>query len=188
VPDIRAAIDWYGEVFGFHCIMGPRVMEPAAAATAEIGSILGPRFRRAHQAHLLTAAGVGLELFQFLDPPVEPAGEEIEFWRQGIWHLCFTDRDITGAVARIVANGGRQVCPVTAFVPGRPWQLVYCRDPWGTTLEIMTHSYAEVFSSWPQPGATAPTTWAAPDAVGAPDPAGPPPAVAIVPTVPDAPA
>jgi predicted enzyme related to lactoylglutathione lyase len=35
VPDIRAAIAWYGDVFGFRCIMGPRVMRAAAAATAE---------------------------------------------------------------------------------------------------------------------------------------------------------
>jgi catechol 2,3-dioxygenase-like lactoylglutathione lyase family enzyme len=167
VPDIQAAIDWYGEAFGFHCIMGPRVMEPQAAATAETAQILGPRFRKAYQAHLLSASGVGLELFQFVDPQVQPSGDAIEYWRQGLWHLCFTDRDIHGAVQRVVALGGQQVCPVTSFVPGRPWQLVYCRDPWGTTLELMSHSYAEVFSNWPQPGTTVAPIWATADAVGA---------------------
>jgi catechol 2,3-dioxygenase-like lactoylglutathione lyase family enzyme len=166
VPDIDAAIDWYGDAFGFHCIMGPRVLDPGAAATAETGHILGPRFRRAYQAHLLTASGIGIELFQFVDPPVTPAAAEIEFWRQGLWHLCLTDRDIASAVRRIVGLGGAQVSPVTAFVPGRPYELVYCRDPWGTVIEIMTHSYAEVFSAWPQPGATQPTEWLHDRAVG----------------------
>jgi hypothetical protein len=55
---------------------------------------------------------------------------------------------------RIVANGGRQRVPVFTFVPGRPFKLVYCEDPWGNVLEIMSHSYAEVFANWPQPGMT----------------------------------
>jgi hypothetical protein len=25
-------------------------------------------------------------------------------------------------------------------------------DPWGNLLELMSHSYAEVFGNWPQPG------------------------------------
>ena len=41
VPDIRAAVRWYSDVFGFRCIMGPRVLRARAAATAETGSILG---------------------------------------------------------------------------------------------------------------------------------------------------
>jgi hypothetical protein len=40
------------------------------------------------------------------------------------------------------------------FVPGRPWRLCYCEDPWGTVIEIMSASYAEMFSNWPQPGMT----------------------------------
>ena len=27
------------------------------------------------------------------------------------------------------------------------------RDPWWTTIEIVSHSYAEMFANWPQPGA-----------------------------------
>ena len=35
VPDIHAAIDWYGKVFGFRRIMGPRRLEPKLSDTAE---------------------------------------------------------------------------------------------------------------------------------------------------------
>lgn len=166
VPDIVSAIGWYGDVFGFRCIMGPRVLRFDSAATAETGQILGPRFREAWQAHLVTANGVGLELFQFIDPPMQPAAAEIEYWRPGIWHLCLTEHDVQGATDRIVAAGGTQVSPVAEFVPGLPYELVYCRDPWGTTLEIMSHPYAEVFANWPQPGMTTTTEWATDDAVG----------------------
>lgn len=154
VPDIFAAIDWYVALFGFSHIMGPRLLEAGSAATHETPSIFGPRFRRAYQAHLLTANGVGLELFQFVEPAVEMPDETMPYWRCGVFHLCVTDPDVEGMATRIVANGGRQRVPVFAFVPGRPFKLVYCEDPWGNVLEIMSHSYAEVFANWPQPGMT----------------------------------
>jgi catechol 2,3-dioxygenase-like lactoylglutathione lyase family enzyme len=159
VPDIRAAIEWYGDVFGFRCIMGPRVLRANAAATAETASILGPSFRTAYQAHLMTAGGVGLELFQFVEPTVLPAQDGLGWERRGPWHLCFTHPDVEGQLKRVVEAGGEQVCPVSYFVPGRPWALVYVKDPWGTVLELMSHSYAEVFGNWPQPGMTQRTEW-----------------------------
>ena len=67
--------------------------------------------------------------------------------------------------ARIEAAGGRRRIEPVAFVPGRPWQLVYCEDPWGNVIEIISHSYAEIFANWPQPGMTqAPTFVARPGA------------------------
>jgi catechol 2,3-dioxygenase-like lactoylglutathione lyase family enzyme len=155
VPDVFGAIDWYGAVFGFRCIMGPRVLE---VDHREAATSLGPHFRRAWQAHLLCGNGVGIELFQFIDPPVQPrnADSQIDFTRRGPWHLCLTYPDVAQAIARITDEGGTMLSEPTAFVPGRPWILAYCSDPWGTVLEIMSHSYAEVFSNWPQPGQTEP--------------------------------
>jgi hypothetical protein len=83
VPDIFGAIGWYGAVFGFNCIMGPRLLQAEAAGNLETGHIFGPRFRRAYQAHLLTANGVGLELFQFVDPPVASPEERMVYERPG---------------------------------------------------------------------------------------------------------
>jgi predicted enzyme related to lactoylglutathione lyase len=159
VPDIRAAIPWYEAVFGFRCIMGPRVLRGDAAATAETKTIFGPDFRVAYQAHLLTASGVGIELFQFVDPPELPRTRVIDHLTPGPWHLCLTEPDVTAGAARIVDAGGSQLAPVSDFVPGRPWQLVYCADPWGTVIELMSHSYAEVFANWPQPGMHEETEW-----------------------------
>jgi catechol 2,3-dioxygenase-like lactoylglutathione lyase family enzyme len=159
VPDIHAAIDWYQAVFGFRCIMGPRRLRANSAATAETRSVLGPEFVEALQAHLLTANGVGLELFQFIDPPVEGEERGLGYQRRGPWHVCFTHPDLEAGVAQLIEKGGVQTSPISNFVPGRPWQLVYCRDPWGTVIELMSHSYAEVFSNWPQPGMTQETEW-----------------------------
>lgn len=152
VPDIFGAIDWYSRVFGFRLIMGPR--EISGGGHGEAASALGPSFASAWQAHLLTANGVGLELFEFKEPAVQDQEGELAFWRRGIWHICFSSDDVATLATEIVAAGGRKRNEPAHFVPGKPWQLVYCEDPWGTVIELMSHSYAEVFSNWPQPGAT----------------------------------
>jgi catechol 2,3-dioxygenase-like lactoylglutathione lyase family enzyme len=154
VPDIFAAIAWYCDVLGFTPIMGPRLLEPSSAATHETASIFGPRFGHAYQAHLLTANGVGLELFQFVEPSVAEREPEFSYWRRGPFHLCFTHPDVAAVVERICDSGGRRRTPNLAFVPGRPWRLAYCEDPWGTVIELISHSYAEIFGNWPQPGMT----------------------------------
>lgn len=152
VPDIEAAIAWYGRVFGFRLIMGPHRLSPAAAATAETGHVLGPRFREARQAHLVTANGVGLELFQFIDPTTEAQADNMEYWKQGYWHICFTDPDIEALAERIVAEGGRKRTDVQAFIPGTDRKLCYCEDPFGNVIELFSHSYEQTFANWPLPG------------------------------------
>ncbi len=153
VPDVYAAIDWYGDVFGCTHIMGPRLLQADTKATAETGSVFGPKFRRMLQAHLLTGNGVGLELFEPLDPRPEPPVQGISYQRAGPWHIAITHPDVDGMVARIVDKGGRKHTDPHVFTPGRPWRLAYTRDPWWMTIEILSHSYAEMFANWPQPGA-----------------------------------
>jgi hypothetical protein len=62
VPDIDRAIDWYGAVLGFQLIYR-RTLEHRPAVP-EVREIFGPRLGRAHQAHMLGANGVGLEIRQ----------------------------------------------------------------------------------------------------------------------------
>lgn len=159
VPDIHAAIDWYNTVFGFRCIMGPRVLD--AGGHTEAAGVFGHRFRRGWQAHLLSSNSVGIELFQFIDPPTcgpRPADEPVPWRDRGLWHLCITHPDVAAMVDYIVEHGGTLLTAPYHFVPGRPWTLAYTTDPWGTVVEVMSHSYAEAFSNWPQPGQLTPPT------------------------------
>ncbi|OBH02359.1 VOC family protein [Mycobacterium sp. E3247] len=161
VPDIHAAIGWYGTVLGFRCIMGPRVLK--TAEHAEAAGVFGRRFHEAWQAHLLSGNSVGIELFQFIDPPTggpRPTGEEVPWVERGLWHLCITHPDVAAMADHIVDHGGKLLAAPYHFVPGRPWVLAYTADPWGTVIEIMSHSYAEAFSNWPQPGQLTPPTLA----------------------------
>jgi catechol 2,3-dioxygenase-like lactoylglutathione lyase family enzyme len=156
VPDIDRAIDWYGSVMGFRLIF--RRLIEYQPHIPEVREIFGPQFTRAHQAHLLSANGVGLELFQFLDPPVVPPPDNFHYWQTGVFHLCITDPDLDALVARIVGGGGRRRTRIFTFLPGRPYRLVYCEDPFGNVIEAFSHSYAETFSNMPgwNPGAAAP--------------------------------
>jgi catechol 2,3-dioxygenase-like lactoylglutathione lyase family enzyme len=147
VPDIERAIAWYGSVMGFRLIF--RRMLEYRPEVPEVREVFGDRFRRADQAHLLSANGVGLELFQFLDPPVTAPDDSFAYAETGIFHLCVTDPDIDGLVARIVAHGGRQRTKVWEFLSDRPYRLAYCEDPFGNIIEAFSHSYAEVFGNMP---------------------------------------
>jgi catechol 2,3-dioxygenase-like lactoylglutathione lyase family enzyme len=147
VPDIDRAIQWYGVVLGFRLIFR-RLLEHRPDVP-EVREIFGERFVRAHRAHLLSANGVGLELFQFVDPPVSANEDNFRYWQRGIFHLCVTDPDLEALVARIVANGGKQRTRIWQFLPGRPCKLVYCEDPFGNILEAFSHSYAEAFANMP---------------------------------------
>jgi catechol 2,3-dioxygenase-like lactoylglutathione lyase family enzyme len=119
-PDIFGTIDWYCSVLDFELIMGPRVLDPSGAST-ETRQIYGNRFTKAYQAHLLADNGVGLELFQFVDPPVELSEPEMRYTRPGFFHICVTVADVAEAIERIVAAGGSKLSDAHAFVPGRPW-------------------------------------------------------------------
>ena len=147
VPDIDRAIDWYGQVMGFRLIFR-RILQ-VRPDVPEVSQIFGPSFKSAHQAHLVTANGIGLELFQFLDPPVTKPSDNFDFARAGIFHLCVTDPDVEGLVSRVVENGGRKRTGVWKFLEGRPYKLVYCEDPFGNVIEIFSHTYAEVFANMP---------------------------------------
>lgn len=145
VPDIDRAIDWYGAVLGFRLIYR-RTLEHRPGVP-EVREIFGPRFGRAHQAHMLGANGTGIELFQFIDPPVTTPADNFRYGETGIFHLCVTDPDLEGLVARVVAHGGRQRTKIWQFLEERPYRLVYCEDPFGNIVEALSHSYAETFAN-----------------------------------------
>jgi hypothetical protein len=74
----------------------------------EVHDVLGPEFRAMHQAHMVTANGFGIELFQLLDPPHERRERSLEYWKNGFFHICVTDPNIEELASRIASSGGRQ--------------------------------------------------------------------------------
>lgn len=149
VTDLDQAMDWYCGVLGFEPI------GPAAEVAADDGhagtvaaDVFGPRLGRFRQAHLASANGVAIELFEFLDPPTEPRRDNFDYWKTGIFHLCLLAPDIDELAARIAASGGRQrTSRVWEMWPGEPYRTCYCEDPFGNVIELYSHSHERTYAN-----------------------------------------
>ena len=151
VPDIHGAVAWYREVLGFRLLAAPSEVdrnEPIAA------DVFGPRFQRMWIAHLASANGCALELFQFIDPAPQPPADNFEYWRGGFFHICVVDPDIAGLARSIAQSGGRvrSSRPWEMFADRRPaghepYLTMYCEDPYGNIIELFSHSHEQVLSN-----------------------------------------
>jgi catechol 2,3-dioxygenase-like lactoylglutathione lyase family enzyme len=140
VGDLDRAVPWYRDVLGFTVLVEPGTHTLSSANGDRRKDVFGPRWREMRLAHLATPGGIGVELFQFVDPPAEAQADPFEYWRHGIFHLCVTVEDLEDALDRLRANGGIVRTEIHTVRPGT--RVVYCEDPWGTILELSSGSYA----------------------------------------------
>jgi catechol 2,3-dioxygenase-like lactoylglutathione lyase family enzyme len=149
VTDLDRAVRWYGDVLGLDPIGPPvEVRADRGHGGAVAADVFGARLGRFRQAHLASANGVALELFEFLEPPAERRRESFEYWKTGIFHVCFAVADIEQAAERISACGGRQrTSRVWRIFPGDPYRTCYCEDPFGNVIELYSHSHERTYSN-----------------------------------------
>lgn len=146
VPDLDSAVAWYRDVLGYYVLAGPlEVNEDQSPLGRAAAGIYGEGFTRFRFTHMASIDGGGLELFQFDHPSYEEPGD-FRFWRGGIYHLALTTPDVASLAERIAAHGGRQRSDVVTIDEERGFQIVYCEDPWGTTLELCSHLYPYTWS------------------------------------------
>lgn len=146
VPDLDAAIEFYGGVMGWYVIMPPtRVPEDNSAIGEMCRDVFGSGWGEFRIAHMATGDRVGVELFEFADC-VKPK-RNLDSRTIGLFHFCVQDPDLEGLVEKIVAAGGRQRMPVRKYYPGeKPYRMVYVEDPFGIVFEIYSHSYELTYS------------------------------------------
>jgi catechol 2,3-dioxygenase-like lactoylglutathione lyase family enzyme len=143
VADIKRAIQWYQEVLGFTLLMGPMEVrvEPGYPAIEE-RDVLGQHFNAMLLAHMVSVNGIGIEIFQLLDPPHEKREPSLEYWKSGFFHICVTDPHIEELAERIASSGGRQRSKVWRKDSAtEDYRFCYCEDPFGNIIEIYTHNY-----------------------------------------------
>jgi catechol 2,3-dioxygenase-like lactoylglutathione lyase family enzyme len=149
VPDIDAAVEWYGELFGFRLI-GPIAdvdQDEGGAFAGPVADIFGSELRRMRMAFLSSANACIIELFEFQDGPCAELDDHFDYRRRGISHLAITEPDVESAAARIVERGGVQRSKVWTLFEGMPYQACYCEDPWGTVIELLSHSHEQTFAN-----------------------------------------
>ena len=88
VGDINAAIGFYRDAFGCRALRAPFEVTGEAREGEEARNVLSSRpFKRMLLAHLVAPDGVGIELFQLIDPPYERRNSELEYWEER--HVSF---------------------------------------------------------------------------------------------------
>jgi len=147
VPDLDAAVAFYSGVMGFYVLMQPsEVTEDGSPIGQMCTDVFGPGWRRLRIAHLSTADGIGIELFEF-DGNHAP-DSNFEYRKHGTFHFAVQDPDLEGLLQKIVAAGGKQRMPVREYFPGeKPYRMVYVEDPFGIIFELYSHSYELTYSA-----------------------------------------
>jgi catechol 2,3-dioxygenase-like lactoylglutathione lyase family enzyme len=140
VTDLDAAVRWYADVLGLELIAPPAELQPDEGHGGAVAAdVFGRRFGRFRQAHLATANGVALELFEFAKPPA---------WTRGIFHVCLTTPAIDELAERIAASGGKmRTSRVWQIFPGEPYRTCYCEDPFGNLIELYSHSHERTYAN-----------------------------------------
>jgi catechol 2,3-dioxygenase-like lactoylglutathione lyase family enzyme len=147
VPDLDEAITWYENVLGFERIAGPYTMEAKEAEPDNMGQdLFGPNIRKKRNAHLSATNQVGIELFEFVDPKTEGSNTS-PVWNPGYFHICVVHKDVDELANKIVENGGERISRTWNTWPGKPYYLVYCKDPFGNMIEIYSHSTEQMYSN-----------------------------------------
>ncbi|KIX06833.1 uncharacterized protein Z518_04809 [Rhinocladiella mackenziei CBS 650.93] len=152
VPDIEAAIKWYTEILGFRKLRkSVRVQDRKVNPNANIFKIYGDRLHEAKVAYLSASNGVGIELFQFIDPPFKQQAD-FDYTRGGVFHVGLTVADPEEVCKRAVAAGakkiGQSVVPYRHL--GEDDVALYMQDPWGMVIELMSCSFEQFFANRPE--------------------------------------
>ena len=155
VTDIDAAMTWYHDVLGFTIIstVADIIVDNSTSMGRLLSQMYGPEMKHVKMGHMTAGNSVGLEFFQFVDPPAQRynittgASQQFEYARAGFFHICVTDPAPENLVRRIVETGGKQVSPVLNIFTNETYQAVYCLDPFGNLVEVMSASYERTLSN-----------------------------------------
>ena len=148
VTDLEKAIRWYSEVFGLRLIAGPVEMVADGSHYGQmVRDIFGAGFRKGRLVLLSGANGVAVELFEFDEPKSERRDQSFDYWKSGVFHICFVEPDIEAKVQEIAATGGRLRTRVWQLSPDKPYKLAFCEDPFGNIIELYSHSSEQIWSN-----------------------------------------
>lgn len=155
VTDIVLAMRWYRDVLGMTVLMEPAEISATVSDSGDehlshlVRNVFGPRLGKFLICHMSSSNGVGIELFQFLEPKAERREGEgnFEYWKNGVFHIAITELDVGGLAKKIASTGGTQRTEVMALASGSDKRICFCEDPFGNIIEIYSHSYEQFWAN-----------------------------------------
>jgi catechol 2,3-dioxygenase-like lactoylglutathione lyase family enzyme len=140
VTDLEKAIEFYTQTFGFKVLNKETIDTDGSSMSALIfKDIFKGRLKIVNAAWLNSGNGVGLEIFEFVDPKAERPTDCFENWKKHFTHICITDPNVDELCNKIELNGGIKHSEFWCPIKGKEYKLVYCKDPFGNFIEIFTH-------------------------------------------------
>jgi catechol 2,3-dioxygenase-like lactoylglutathione lyase family enzyme len=147
VPDLEEAVAWYEDALGLRCL--PQRVESSVRERPRLRTTLDEVYDEAcdqfRVAFLVDGDSVAVELFEFNDGEGWLPPDSWQYRRAGLSHLGFLVADVDDAAARIVARGGRRRTRTMSAGSGDAWRFCFCEDPYGTVIELQTHSQEEMY-------------------------------------------
>lgn len=158
VTDIGMAMRWYRDVMGMEVLREPfeiSAENPASTLSGTgdsnlpslVRAVFGPGIGKFLICHMTSANGVGIELFQFIEPKAERREDNFEYWKTGFYHIAITEPRIEELAERIASTGGKKRTGVLELAPGSGKQICFCEDPFGNIIEIYSQSYEQFWST-----------------------------------------
>lgn len=138
--DLERSINFYKEVFGAKVLIPPTdLVEGSPEATRRRKNIFGDHWGGMRIAHLSIADGIGIELFEFIEPKQQKAENNFQYWKSGTFHFALTSPNIEETMVAIEANGGKVRTECHELYPDV--KVIYAEDPDGTVFEVVSSSY-----------------------------------------------
>jgi catechol 2,3-dioxygenase-like lactoylglutathione lyase family enzyme len=155
VTDIDMAASWYQNILGMTLLLGPVEISASSppspqSIAALVRQVFGPKLGKFKICHLSSSNGVGVELFQFIDPAAERRRQDsnFEYWKTGFFHIAVTEPNIEELANKISSTGGKRRTAVLDLEPGKSAKKIcFCEDPFGNIIEIYSHSYEQFWAN-----------------------------------------
>jgi catechol 2,3-dioxygenase-like lactoylglutathione lyase family enzyme len=148
VPDVEAAARWYKDVLGMQELRQMTVHDRALTPGGSIFKIYPQSLNRVKVAYLSAGNGIGVELFEFMDPKIQTGCEaefERDYQRGGLFHFAITTTNVEELLQKIAATGGKQFGETIS--PANGVKAAYVADPWGNVVELLDISFERLMSN-----------------------------------------
>ena len=149
VPDIDQATAFFTRALGAQVLYDTLPKEDGPKTGSRLDQRLGvPQGTDQIAIRMLKLPnGPGLELFEFSGPRQDSAAIPSDI---GWQHVAFYTDDIGSSLAAVIAAGGTALGDpkqLPSLEAGPRNLFVYCRTPWGSTIELITYPDVQPYTA-----------------------------------------